>query len=215
MRTTTSSQSVVALGAAAGVMAPALLLATFVGLTVAEWDWLRGTGWSAVRRTPVEWPSILALGHYGWAESVAFAVCGALGLLFAFALAQSRGPSQQRATLVAAVAIAVVSVTLALDAFRADPAHVRTWHGQLHNLVYPVIPIGLTVAATAFAAGARSRFARQLSATVAAVIAVATLLGFVDGVAQLARYLLLASAILWLELAAWSLSRSCRRVRQH
>lgn len=70
----------------AGGLAPALFLVVLVVLTLAEQDFLRRVGWSAVHRTPVEWPSLLALGHSGWVLITTFVIGGICGVALASAM---------------------------------------------------------------------------------------------------------------------------------
>ena len=120
---------------------------------------------------------------------------------------------------VAAVLLGVVGLALCLVAFRQDPLGFEgpsSWHDRIHNAAYPVIPIAGTLAAGLVWAGARQRprwrrMARISLATVA-VAAPAFVLTGVDSIAQLARYPLFGSLLVWMEaLAVTSASEAGRR----
>jgi hypothetical protein len=202
-------------GGVAGAVAPPLLVIVLVAATAAEWPFLRENGWSVWRRTEVGWPSILAAGGGVWAVavSVAFAVCGILACVFALSLfrAMSTPPSR-----VGAFLLAVVAGALVLVAVPADPPNVgeRSWHAQIHDVVYPIIPVGSIIAAALLAWGlARQpgwRPQARLSLAVLLVSVPSFFLTGVDAVGQLARYVLFGALLVWLELLAVALLRSLR-----
>jgi hypothetical protein len=55
-------------------------------LTVIQYDLMLGIGWQPVVNPAGAWPSGLALGPYGWAQSLNFAVSGLLLVVFALGL---------------------------------------------------------------------------------------------------------------------------------
>jgi hypothetical protein len=197
------------LGTAAGVVAPVLFAAVAVGLTFHERAFLDGSGWSPVHRAPVEWPSLLALGPDGWLMSATFVACGVLGLLFARAVAR-RLP----AAVPGAALVAVVSIAVALEAFKADKpmrSGGASWHDRIHGGVYPVIPVA-AIAAAAFLARslwlrASDRRLARLSLGTAVVMSVGGIASLEGGIAQLARYVLFAALLVWLEALALTVAR--------
>jgi len=112
----------------AGGLAPPLFLIVLVVLTVAERDFLRRVGWSAVERTPVEWPSLLALGHYGWVMITTFVICGIDGIALATAMWRVAVAGGER---VVAALVALMPVAIVLEAFRPDSPQstgASSWH---------------------------------------------------------------------------------------
>lgn len=61
-------------------LAPAGLALVLLVLSLSERDYLRAIGWSPVRRTRTEWPSVLALGPHGWVLTIAFVAAGVLAV---------------------------------------------------------------------------------------------------------------------------------------
>jgi hypothetical protein len=192
-------------GAIAGVVAPVLLLAVVAVVTVVEWPVLRQLGWSARRRNDVGWPSILALGQIGWTIAVAFVVCGILGLAFAATLHRVLPGLGAR---VGALVIGLAAAALGLVSFRADPpgTAVTSWHARIHDGAYPLIPVGSIAAAAllAWSLWDQPRWSGQARLALAALLVIvpAFILTGVNSVGQLARYVLFAALLLWLELLA-------------
>lgn len=194
-------------GALAGALAPPLLLLVLLGATAVQWPELRELGWSVRERNEVGWPSILTLGSVGWIVTLAFIVCGILGLAFATSLhhvLRGTGPR------FAAVLIALVSAALVFAAFRPDPpgSSERSWHAQVHDLAYPVIPLGSIAAASilAWSLWSQPGWSGQARLALAALMLMvaAFLLTGLDATGQLARYVLFGTLLLWLELLALS-----------
>lgn len=204
------------LGALAGVLAPLVLVVVLVVVTAAERPYLDRIGWSAIHRTAVEWPSLLALGHLGWLVVATFIVCGCLGFFFALSLARSMPTTSAR---LGAWFLALVSLALAGVAFKADPpGSPASWHGRIHNDVYPIIPAASIGAAALLAFGLR-RLPRwgihgRLALMALCVIALALALTNIADIAQLARYFLFGALLVWLEtlaLALLTLARTGKR----
>jgi hypothetical protein len=190
----------------AGGLAPPLFLIVLVVLTVAERDFLRRVGWSAVHRTPVEWPSLLALGHYGWVMITTFVICGIGGVALATAMWRVAVAGGER---VVAALVALMSVAIALEAFRPDSPQstgASSWHDAIHNGVFPAIPIAsLAAAAAAIHTGRRAAppligVAGGVALLGAMIVGVA--LTSVDVIAQLARYVYFGALLTWIELVA-------------
>jgi hypothetical membrane protein len=193
-------------GAIAGVAAPLLLTITFLVLTVTEASFLRSSGWSAVHRTPVEWPSLLALGPHGWLLNIAFAVAGVLGIAFALS-AYAEAPTGVART--GAVMLLVMAVAVCLVTFNADPPTTTgdpSWHDRIHNIAYPFIPLTGIVAALAYSVGVRNvpgwRRVTSVSRTALAIFAITVALTAVDQIAQLARFVFFGALLLWVALLA-------------
>jgi hypothetical protein len=189
-------------GAAAGLLASALLASLFAGLTVYQSQHLRAVGWSAVHRTKVEWPSLLELGPAGWIEVAAFILVGPLGLLFALALFRNL---QTKAARAGAVMLGLMSLAIPFMAFKPDaPTHLgaQSWHSAIHNSVYPVIPASALLAGVFLAIGMPKEPGWRSQGFVAlgflAVAVTSLAVAEVAAVAQLARYFFFGSLLAWL-----------------
>ncbi|HEX6702418.1 MAG TPA: DUF998 domain-containing protein [Gaiellaceae bacterium] len=193
------------LAVVAGMLAPPFLAAVFIALTIDQRAFLDASGWSPVRRTPVEWPSVLLLGPHGWAEQVAFVVAAALEFIFAIALLSLAPTGTAR---LGALLVGVAALALAFMALKPDQPDVatRTWHDAVHDGVYPVIPLASLAAAAALALGLRRadrwRIAARASAAVLPAGLVVLGLGAIAAVAQVTRYFLFASLLIWIEVLA-------------
>jgi hypothetical protein len=179
-------------------------------VTVHERSFLRSSGWDAVKRSAVEWPSLLALGDLDWLVATTFIVCGVLGI--AFAIAFYRSASSVVGKTCSAL-LAVMSGALALEAFRAD-SPVRTqgesWHASIHNAVYPAIPVSAVGALVSIAIGGRrERFAtgtfRLATTALLALMIAGIALTWIASVAQLGRYVFFGALLAWYELLAITL----------
>jgi len=202
----------VVLGALGGTIVPPLFTMTVVGLTIAEHSFLSKAGWSAVHRTPVEWPSLLALGPYGAVLEIAFILCG--GLLGAFGSTVALSARSRRPRF-AGFSIATAGVALALEAFKADApdAAATSWHDVVHDAAYPLIPIAVIGAAGALAFGSGAsgwHLVRKWSLPALVMFVVALAATSVDRIAQLGRYFLFGAMLIWLELLAVDALRSAR-----
>jgi hypothetical protein len=88
----------------------------------------------------------------------------------------------------------------------AGPEGPASWHDRIHNAAYPAIPIGCTLAAGLVWAGARRRPGwrgmARISLLTVAVAAPAFVLTGVEAIAQVARYPLFGSLLVWMEAVA-------------
>lgn len=201
---------------AAGVVAPLLLLLVLVMVTVAEWSLLRESGWSLRRQNEVGWPSILTLGNFGWVVAATFLVCGLLTVTFATALYRLLPDSLARA---GAGLIGLAGAALALVAFYPDPpgSEVRSWHGQIHDYVYPLIPLSGIAAAAIFTWSLWHQpgwtAQGRIALTVLAVVTPALLLTGAGAIGQFARFVLFGTLIVWLEVLALAVLNDARHGR--
>ena len=203
---------------AGGLIAPPLFVAATVIVTLVDKPFVDDSEWSAVHRSEVGWPSVVMLGPNGWLVIAALVTCGGLVIGFASAL----WPLVPDAPLVrgAAVLLGAVGLALCLVAFRQDPLGFEgaaSWHDRIHNAAYPVIPISGTVAAGLVWAGARRRAGwgriARISLITVAVAAPAFVLTGVDPIAQLARYPLFGSLLVWMEALAVTAAAEAGRRR--
>jgi hypothetical protein len=191
-------------GAAVGILAPTLLAVVFVVLSIVERGFLHEVGWSAIRRTDVEWPSLLERGPQGWVLQVAFVVVGALGLIFSASL----WAGATARIKVAAAGLAALSAAVACMAFPPDlpNSSVHSWQDGVHNGIYPVIPAGALVAALALAAGRTAVDNRQSVASRLFLAVALSALGltFIAAIAQLVRFVFFAALLAWIGYLAWA-----------
>lgn len=187
----------------AGLAAAALLAVVFVVLSLVERGFLARVGWSSIRRTSVEWPSLLERGPHGWVLQVAFVIGGMFGLVFSAAL-WSRATSRKER--VGPLGLGVLSAAVSCMAFPPNlPASPVRWTNVVHNTVYPIIPVAALVAAFALVSDRRAGRGRQRvsSALFLALSFVALGLTFVSAIAQVARSAFFAALLLWIAYLAW------------
>jgi uncharacterized protein DUF998 len=126
----------------AGIIGPILLGSVITILTIIEWDFMTSIGWRL--RAPLDWPSGLALGPYGWIMTLTFAISGLLIMIFAiglrFSLPRSRLTAISIWLLVLAGAGMIGLISPTDKTIRTTP---KTWHGILHDSSFVVI--GLTL----------------------------------------------------------------------
>lgn len=208
--TDTDRRGLVRAGGVFGLVGVAGLVAVMIVLTATSADFLHETGWSPIRRTPTEWPSLLALGPHGFALNVAFVV----GSLSTLALAVATRFSGLPGHRVAPWGLGLVSLGMAGVVFNADLPGVpeESWHARIHNGLYPLILVGFIVACVSVSFGRRagtSRYAiSQRSAKMQLVVVlVGIALTTIPEIAQLVRYFIFGTMLLWVAMV----SRSCIR----
>ena len=120
------------LAARAGIIGPLLFGIVLVTLTILEYDFLLSLGWRPFQ--PLDWPSGLALGEYGWVMTLTFILSGLLMTFFAYGLRFGLPRSQWTAIatwLLALAGLAMVGLMFTTDpTLRSTP---KTWHGVLHD----------------------------------------------------------------------------------
>jgi hypothetical protein len=137
-----SSQQQLRLAVYSGIIGPFLLGSVITILTVAERDFMTSIGWKL--RAPLDWPSGLALGPYGWIMILTFAISGILIMVFALGLRFSL-PAGRLTTisiwLLVLAGVGMIGLISPTDKTMDRP--LRTWHGILHDSSFTVI--GLTL----------------------------------------------------------------------
>ncbi len=101
-----------------------------------------GIGWRPLEDPAGAWPSGLALGPHGWAQSLAFAVSGLLLVIFAAGLHRGMAGSSK----VGPALLALSGVAMALLIFETDPmlrTGPRTLHGWIHDLAFVLFVVSL------------------------------------------------------------------------
>lgn len=126
----------------AGIIGPLLLGSVITILTILQRDFMTSIGWRA--EAPLDWPSGLALGPYGWIMTTTFLLCGLLMIVFAsgLRLRLPRGRLAQICTwLLTAAGYGLIGLISPTDkTLRNTPA---TWHGRLHDSSFVMIGITL------------------------------------------------------------------------
>lgn len=137
-----SERNRIRLAALGGILGPLLLGSVIALLTVLEREFMASIGWTL--RSPLDWPSGLALGPYGWILTGAFLLGGLLMIFFAFGL-RLRLPRIRLAAisiwLLALSGLGLIGLVSPTDKTMDRP--LRTWHGILHDASFVVI--GLTL----------------------------------------------------------------------
>ena len=137
-----SRQQKIRLAAYAGIIGPILLGSVITILTIVERDYMTSIGWRL--RAPLDWPSGLALGPYGWIMTLAFAVSGILIVIFAagFHLILPSGRLTTLSTWLFVLAgLGMIGLISPTDKTIDRP--LRTWHGILHDSSFVVIGVTL------------------------------------------------------------------------
>jgi hypothetical protein len=142
-----SRKQKIRLAAYAGIIGPVLLGSVITILTIVERDFMTSIGWTL--RVPLDWPSGLALGPYGWIMTLTFAVSGILIIIFAAGLRFSL-PSGRLAAisiwLLVLAGVGMIGLISPTDKTMDRP--LRTWHGILHDSSFVVIGLTLMPAMT-------------------------------------------------------------------
>ena len=117
-----------------GMLSPMLFAGVLVLLTLLEYEFIRGLGWSPLGFATTIWPSCLALGQYGYIMSGAFLLNGILVVLFAVGLSKAlpqTKPARVATILLIMAGIAMAGLTFPTDA--TGQTFVTTWHGRIHD----------------------------------------------------------------------------------
>jgi hypothetical protein len=129
--------------AIAGIVGPALFMLVVVVLTMVQYDFMIRIGWQPLEDPAGAWPSGLALGPYGWAQSLNFAASGTLLIVFAIGLHRGLVSGSKAGPAL----LALSGVAMALLAFETDPiirTGPRTLHGWVHDLAFVLFIASLT-----------------------------------------------------------------------
>lgn len=184
------------------VAVPPLAALALVALTFRQLDFLDEQGWSAVRRTRVLWPSLLALGPQGYVVAVVLVLLGAAVLTCAVRWWRSPEPADRWAG--AFLGLAGAGLVLAALPTDLPPSSDASWHAAVHDAAYPPIPLGVIAAAVTLAGSRPAGVARTASRLLLPLLVLAFAATAVDAVAQLSRFVAFVSLLLWFEIvAAW------------
>ena len=195
------------------MIGPVLFVATLLGLTAIQYDFMLGIGWLPLRDPAGAWPSGLALGPYGWVQVWSFVLSGLLLMIFAVGL--HVGTTNGRASRIGPTLLFLAGTAMALMGFETDPirrAGARTVHGWVHDLAFVLFVLAL-LPAFFFLWRRLSKDALWRGYALYSLVtgSVATLLLFLPGVAY---YWFIAVVLAWFEVMAirlWRLSASSPR----
>jgi hypothetical protein len=127
------------------MIGPALFAFVVVALTAVQYDFMIGIGWQPLEDPAGAWPSGLALGPYGWAQSLNFAVSGPLLVVFAAGLHRGMAGG----SMMGPALLVLSGVAMTLLAFETDPivrTGPRTLHGWVHDLAFILLIVSLAPA---------------------------------------------------------------------
>lgn len=188
-------------------LGPVLFTSILTTLTFVKYEFLLSLGWHPIKDPTFDWPSGLALGHFGWIMSLTFIVTGLIMTLFArrLFLDLKRTPASK----LGAMLMAFAGLFLAALAFTTDPTirdYPATWHGRLHDLSFVLLGLTLfpAMVVLGFAFRADERW-KSLSLYTWATLALAGPAFFVKGAAF---YVFLLAILVWNEVAALRLTRN-------
>ena len=159
-------------------------------------------GWRL--RAPLDWPSGLALGPYGWLMTLTFLISGLLIIVFAIGLRLSLARirlANISIWLLILAGIGMIGLISPTDKTMDRP--LRTWHGILHDSSFTVIGLTLMPAMIllgfVFLRDARwKNLAVYTWITVALAVPTFWMKGF-------AFYIFLMAILLWCEVIAFRL----------
>jgi len=181
------------------MIGPLLFALVVMGLTIAEFDFMRSLGWDPFR-TVLDWPSGLSLGPYGWLMMAAFFVSGAMLIFFAYGL-QLALKEKPGTTLMMFAGLAMMGLVFNSDpTIRSTPA---TWQGVLHDAFFAVL--GLTLMPAMLLLGLtfqRNGQWKNLSIYTWATLALIIPTFWLKGAAF---YVFLLAILIWNEVIAWRL----------
>jgi hypothetical protein len=117
---------------------------TIIGLSIAQYDFMRSLRWHPLDAPTTDWPSGLALGPYGALMIAAFLGSGALIVIFAIGLEQHLAPGAGRR--IGPLLVGAAGVAMMLLAAPTDPTYVptpRTVAGAVHDMAFVLLGITL------------------------------------------------------------------------
>jgi hypothetical protein len=130
----------------AGIVGPILLGSVITILTIVQRDFMTSIGWRL--DAPLDWPSGLSLGPYGWIMTATFLLSGILIISFASGL-RLRLPRLRLATistwLLIAAGYGMIGLISPTDKTLDKELHgmPATWHGRLHDSSFVIIGVTL------------------------------------------------------------------------
>ena len=126
------------------MVGPVLFATTLLALTLVQYDFMLGIGWRPLGDPAGAWPSGLALGPYGWAQTLNFVLSGILLTLFAAGL--HLGAKDERGAWTGPALLFTAGAAMALMGFETDPIRrtgPRTPPGLIHDLAFVLFVLAL------------------------------------------------------------------------
>ena len=126
------------------MVGPILFVTVLLALTVVQYDFMLRIGWEPIEDPAGAWPSGLALGPHGWAQTASFVVSGLLLTVFAAGL--HLGATGGRGSRAGPALLSLAGVAMALMSFETDPISrvgPRTLHGWVHDLAFVLFVLAL------------------------------------------------------------------------
>jgi len=200
-------KNIIRMAAVAGMIGPALFAVVLLVLTVIQYDFMLGIGWRPIADPAGAWPSGLALGPHGWAQTASFVVSGLLLMIFAAGL--HLGATGGRGSRVGPASLFVAGAAMALMGFETDSIRrtgPRTLHGWVHDLAFFLFVLALLPAFFfLWRRFRRDALWQGYAHYTLATGAIATLLLYLPGVAY---YLFLAVVLIWISATGVKLWKS-------
>ena len=197
-----SEQKRIRLAVLAGILGPFLLGSVITVLTIVERDFMHSIGWRL--DAPLDWPSGLALGPYGWIMKLTFLLSGLLILLFAYGLRLGlprTGLASLSIWLLVLAGIGMIGLISPTD--RTLQTTPRTWHGILHDASFVVIGLTLMPAMVLFGfVFRRDEHWKNLAVYTWITVALAVPTFWMKG---FAFYIFLLAILVWCEVIAFRL----------
>lgn len=141
-----NEQTRLRLAVLAGIIGPLLLGSVIAILTIAQRDFMTSIGWKL--NAPLDWPSGLSLGPYGWIMTAAFFISGLLIIVFASGLRLRLPPGRLAVIstwLLIAAGYGMIGLISPTDKTLDKELHgmPATWHGRLHDSSFVIIGVTL------------------------------------------------------------------------
>lgn len=141
-----NEQTRLRLAVLAGIIGPLLLGSVIAILTIAQRDFMTSIGWKL--NAPLDWPSGLSLGPYGWIMTATFFISGLLIIVFASGLRLRLPPGRLAVIstwLLIAAGYGMIGLISPTDKTLDKELHgmPATWHGRLHDSSFVIIGVTL------------------------------------------------------------------------
>jgi hypothetical protein len=189
------------------MVGPVLFATTLLALTLVQYHFMLGIGWQPLGDPAGAWPSGLALGPYGWAQTLNFVLSGILLALFAAGL--HLGTTEGHGSWTGPALLFIAGAAMTLMGFETDPIlrpGPRTLHGLIHDLAFVLLVLALLPAFFFLWRRFREDPAwRGHARYTLATGMIATLLLLLPGVAY---YLFIVVVLVWISITGVKLWRS-------